>query len=84
MLIRKYASWQAEPFLRAKVKIAYFFPDKQRRDPDNYAGAAKNIMDAIVARGLLPDDNFKYVEELAVSGQVDKHNPRVEIVLEGE
>jgi len=82
LLIRKYTDRQAEPFQRARVKITYYFPDRKRRDPDNYAGAAKNIMDALVARGLIPDDSFRHVE-LVIAGEVDRINPRTEIMLEG-
>ena len=28
----------ARPFTHATVTITYFFPDKRRRDPDNYSG----------------------------------------------
>ena len=79
-LVAGHTSRQAEPFQRARVKITYYFPDKRRRDPDNYAGGAKNIMDAIVARGLLADDSFQYVE-LTVAGEVDREHPRTEIEI---
>ena len=63
---------------RAVVKITYFFPDRRRRDPDNYSG--KMIMDGLVRCDVLVDDSFDHVN-LLLSGGYDKNNPRVEIEI---
>lgn len=68
-----------EPFKKARIHITYFFPDKRRRDPDNYAG--KMILDPLVHMGILEDDSFKNVE-LVLSGRYDKECPRTEIEIE--
>lgn len=69
-----------EPYSRAKVKITYYFPDRRRRDPDNYSG--KFILDPLVTEGIIQDDSFTCVE-LSLNAAVDRDNPRTEIVVEG-
>ena len=71
----------ARPFRKAVVRLHYCFPDKIRRDPDNYSG--KFILDALVREGILADDSFSVVT-LLLSAEVDRQNPRTEIVVEGE
>lgn len=68
-----------EAIQRARVELHYFFPDKRRRDPDNYSG--KMILDGLVRAGVLVDDSFECVE-LVISAGVDKANPRTEIHIE--
>lgn len=63
---------------KVKVIIEYFFPDKTRRDPDNYSG--KFILDGLVRAGLIDDDNFKTIS-LELKGNYDKANPRTEIII---
>lgn len=64
------------PICRATVHITYFFPDRRRRDPDNYSG--KMILDPLVREGILEDDSFANVE-LRLSADVDRENPRTEV-----
>lgn len=67
---------------KAIVEITYYFPDKRRRDPDNYAG--KLILDGLTARGVIEDDSFNNIE-LILRGGYDKNNPRTEIeIMEAE
>ncbi len=69
------------PLKKAKVKITYFFPDKRRRDPDNYS--PKFIMDGLVAAAVIEDDSFDNVE-LTIIGKVDRQEPRTEIEVTDE
>lgn len=46
----------SSPIQKAFVEIHYFFPDRRRRDPDNYSG--KMILDALVSHGVIEDDSF--------------------------
>lgn len=64
---------------RAKVELRYFFPDKRRRDPDNYSG--KFLLDGLVQAEIIADDSFENIE-LVISGRYDKQNPRTEIIIE--
>ena len=72
------------PFQKAMVQITYHFPDKRRRDPDNYSG--KMLLDPLTEMGIIKDDSFDCIQ-LKIEGGYDKENPRTEIRitrLEGE
>lgn len=69
-------------FPRARVTLEYHFPSKRYRDPDNYTGAAKALIDGLRAAALVSGDHFGAVELQAVSKGIDPKNPRVEIVVE--
>jgi Holliday junction resolvase RusA-like endonuclease len=67
-----------EPYERAVVAITYYFPDKRRRDPDNYSG--KMILDPLVREGILADDSFSNVR-LELSAEIDAKNPRTAVTV---
>lgn len=67
------------PYVRAVVKISYYFKSKGRRDPDNFSG--KMILDPLVREGVLADDSFDNIELVLRKGGVDKLNPRTEIEI---
>lgn len=48
------------PLKAAVVRITYHFPDKRRRDPDNYSG--KMILDGLVRAGIIEDDSFTVID----------------------
>ena len=59
--------------IKVVVTFEFYFPDKRRRDPDNYAFSAKFILDGLVDAGILPDDSFDEIVELRfVKGGVSK------------
>lgn len=64
---------------KAIVTITYYFPNRIRRDPDNYSG--KFINDGLVKAGVLKDDSFKNIH-LVLKGDYDKENPRTEVEIE--
>lgn len=66
------------PIEKAIVNITYYFPDKHRRDPDNYSG--KFLLDGLTKAGIIKDDSFSNIQ-LVLTGKVDKDNPRTEIVI---
>jgi len=66
-----------KPYEKATVTITYFFPDKRRRDPDNYSG--KFILDGIVGN-VIKDDSFDCID-LRLAGSYDKNNPRTEVEI---
>ena len=49
-----------KPLKSAVVRITYHFPDKRRRDPDNYSG--KMILDGLVRAGIIADDSFTAID----------------------
>jgi crossover junction endodeoxyribonuclease RusA len=69
-----------EPFLKAIVTLNYYFKSRRRTDPDNNTG--KFLLDGLVESGILVDDSFDHIELNIRKGGVDKHNPRVEIMIE--
>ena len=52
-----------------------------RKDPDNVSAGVKFILDGLVQAGVLPDDRRKQINSIKHEFGVDKHNPRVEVVL---
>lgn len=65
-----------QPMGKAVVHITYYFPDRRRRDPDNYAG--KMLLDPLVKLGVIKDDSFQHIR-LVLDGACDPENPRTEI-----
>ena len=54
-----------------------------RRDRDNVtAGANKIILDALQRAGILQGDGQKYVHSITNMVDVDRDNPRIEVVLQ--
>lgn len=68
-----------KPIDRARVTLTYYFEDKRRHDPDNYAG--KMILDGLVRSKIIADDSFGNID-LVLRGRVDKKNPRTEVSVE--
>ncbi|MCH5323987.1 MAG: RusA family crossover junction endodeoxyribonuclease [Eubacterium sp.] len=66
------------PLKKAVVELTYYFPDRKRRDPDNYSG--KMILDGLVRAGILVDDSFDCII-LSIRAGYDKKNPRTEITI---
>ena len=67
------------PIAKSNLTITYYFKTKSRHDPDNYNGVF--ILDGLVAKGIIQDDNFNCIN-LILKGAWDKSNPRTEIVIE--
>jgi len=70
-------------FERATVQIIYYHSTNRRRDPvDNWA--PKFLMDALVAGGILVDDNGDLVKVPSVGMEFDPEKPRTEVFVWGE
>lgn len=67
---------------RVKVTIRQFAPDGRRRDADGLSAFRKDVLDALVAKKILPDDNQKHVIDGGNHIAIDRTNPRMEILLE--
>lgn len=66
----------------ATVQIIYYHRTNRRRDPaDNWA--PKFLMDALVAGGVLVDDNGELVDVQPVGMKVDMERPRTEVFVWG-
>ena len=68
------------PYQRAEVEITYYFHNRNRRDPDNFAG--KFLLDGLTMAGVIADDDFRHIR-LSVAGEYDRQNPRTVIRVTG-
>ena len=76
---RQHGTWDGQRFHQAECVVRYHFPDGQRRDPDNYT--PKFLLDALVAAGVLTDDDFTHLD-LRIQRGADARPPWVEVVVE--
>lgn len=69
---------------RKKIFIEYnFFEPNTRRDKDNISGYFHKVFqDALVQKGCIENDGWKHIRGMADYFDVDKGNPRIEIVIE--
>lgn len=67
-----------KPFERSLVELHYIFPDRRRRDCDNYSG--KFILDALVQNKVILDDSF-YNIALKLSAEVVKRKKQTNITV---
>ena len=84
--VLKTAAWltvlreKIPPLERVSIVVEYQPRDSRDTDPDNVPPASgKPCIDGIVAAGILPDDNSRYVT--SVSGKIGPKFPRGRIVL---
>ena len=79
-------AWQAKAqnvgsYSKAHLTITFVEPNK-RRDYDNVISGLKYLLDGLVVAKVIPDDRPKYIDITIKPIQVDKDNPRVEVVIE--
>lgn len=69
--------------VKAPVTIHYaFYEPDRRRDLDNIAAVAhKFIQDALVSSRVLENDGWQYIRGFTDEFHVDRHDPRIEVVL---
>lgn len=79
-LIRFSAPRLKKPAEYAEIILWYYFKDRRRHDPDNYAG--KFIHDGLKDAGIIIEDDFEHILSKPMLGGYDKKNPRVEIEIE--
>lgn len=64
------------------VHLDYLWVAKDKRtDRDNIAFAKKFVQDALVQCGVLKDDGWKYVVGFSDRFEVDRNNPRIEVLI---
>lgn len=67
---------------QVKLSAVIYFPDKRRRDLDNYHCLFKGVQDGIVDAGVIPADDVRYIPETpTLRFDCDKANPRTEVIL---
>lgn len=76
-------SWASKKVPKKKkifLDITWIEKDK-RRDPDNIASAVKFIWDGLVEAGVIKNDGWSENGGWSNSFDVDKDNPRVEVII---
>lgn len=64
------------------VFMEYLWVEKnKRRDLDNITFGRKIIQDSLVQCGVLKDDGWKYVVGFSDRFEVDRDNPRIEVLI---
>ncbi len=75
--------WQ--PFQRVRINLIFVYPVHRRRDRDNLIAMFKPGLDAIIAAGLVADDDVEHVEIGEVNVDVSRTRAPLTIIeLEGE
>lgn len=64
------------------ISVTWYAPDARRRDSDALGPFLKASLDALVTAQVLRDDSAKFVTETRMRIDIDRTNPRIEIVLE--
>lgn len=63
--------------------VTFLWKEKNRkRDPDNICSAQKFVLDALVSKGILPDDGWDEIMGLSHRFSVQARNPGVDVILE--
>lgn len=68
-----------KPIAVAKITIDYYFPDRRRRDPDNYSG--KMLLDGLRKAGVIEDDSFDNIPDIHYVKHYSKDMPRTVITV---
>ncbi|KNE22465.1 Holliday junction resolvase [Virgibacillus pantothenticus] len=70
------------PFIdKANLNFIWYCKNK-RKDKDNIMTGQKFIIDGLVKAGVLKNDGWAQIGDLNHSFEVDKYNPRIEVILE--
>ncbi|WP_411828815.1 RusA family crossover junction endodeoxyribonuclease [Mycobacterium intracellulare] len=66
------------------VWLVWYAPDRRARDCDGLAPMLKACLDALVHKGILPDDNSEIVHQACLGPiVVARDNPRFELQIRG-
>lgn len=70
--------------IKNRIFIEYnFYEPNTKRDKDNISGYFHKIFqDALVECGVIPDDGWNTIKGMTDYFDVDKGNPRIEVVIE--
>lgn len=58
-----------EPFAACRLTVRFTFPNRQRRDLDNFQSGIKPWIDTAVAAGVLADDSWRCLHTITISGR---------------
>ena len=69
------------PWQKVQTQETYYFKTNRRRDIRNAEALCKAYYDGFVEAGLMADDNHQILPHAPTRIEVDKDNPRLEILL---
>ena len=80
---KKIAAYQLNQYkdrFDSKIQIDYLFyvKDNRRRDTDNMIAS---VNDSLMASGIIKDDCWQLLRIGSADAQIDKENPRCEIII---
>ena len=67
-------------FARIFLNITWYYKNK-KQDPDNIAVGQKILLDGMVHAEIIENDGWKQIKGFSHNFEVDKENPRVEILI---
>lgn len=68
-----------------KVNVSFIWIEpNMKRDKDNISFAKKFILDALVTMKIIPNDNWRWINNLSDRFAVNKSNPRIIVTLDDE
>jgi hypothetical protein len=70
-----------ETWEKATIKAKFYHAQKRRRDSLNFMSSLKSAIDGVVDAGLLKDDDSTCLTPLPPTFEIDKENPRVELLF---
>lgn len=62
--------------------IFVWYCQNRRADPDNISAGQKYIFDGMILADVIPNDGWKQINSISHKFEVDKENPRVEVLAE--
>jgi len=69
---------------KARITFDIYFKDNRRRDVANYLGGGLIAwLDNLVSQNIIADDNYEVIGQPNITFNIDKNNPRTEIIIEG-
>lgn len=66
---------------RFEMELHVCMPTNRKYDLDNCVGAIKVLADSFTETRFIIDDSSKHMIKLTITGEVDKDNPRTEILI---
>lgn len=71
-----------KPWRRCRLSYRFYKPSDRTLDHYNMTSRFKAAVDGVVQAGLIPDDKDHFLEGGAPLSDIDRDNPRVELVFE--
>lgn len=70
-------------YTKARITFNIYFKVKRRRDVQNYLGGGLiSWLDVLVDENVIADDSYDCIGQPLVTFNIDKYNPRTEIIIE--